>query len=131
MKVRCGLMNASQAAAQLGVSRKTYYKWEQRGLQAMLTGLADQSPGRPCQPVDSRSEALEIELGNARRDNVLLQHKMELKDVLTDLKLSSGMSRTKKNERTKKALAMMVELKKTYSVANSGLAREFGIYCEW
>jgi len=96
MKVRCGLMNASQAAAQLGVSRKTYYKWEQRGLQAMLTGLADQSPGRPCQPVDSRSEALEIELGNARRDNVLLQHKMELKDVLTDLKLSPGISRVKK-----------------------------------
>jgi hypothetical protein len=25
MKVRCGLMNASQAAARLGVSRKTYY----------------------------------------------------------------------------------------------------------
>jgi transposase len=96
MKVRCGLMNASQAAAQLGVSRKTYYKWEQRGLQAMLTGLADQSPGRPCHPVDNRSEALEIELERTRRDNVLLQHKMELKDVLTDLKLSSGMSRTKK-----------------------------------
>ena len=27
MKVRCGLMTAAQAAARLGVSRKTYYKW--------------------------------------------------------------------------------------------------------
>ena len=96
MKVPCGLISASQAADQLGVSRKTYYKWEQRGLQAMLTGLADQSPGRPCQPVDSRSEALEIELEKAHRANVLLQHKMELKDVLMDLKLTPGMSRTKK-----------------------------------
>jgi excisionase family DNA binding protein len=32
MKVRCGLMTAQQAAEYLGVSRKTYYKWEQRGL---------------------------------------------------------------------------------------------------
>lgn len=32
MKVRCGLMTARQAAKQLGVSSKTFYKWEQRGL---------------------------------------------------------------------------------------------------
>ena len=47
MKVRCGLMTASEAARQLGVSRKTYYKWEQRGLSALLDGLSDQTPGRP------------------------------------------------------------------------------------
>ncbi len=96
MKVRCGLMNASQAAAQLGVSRKTYYKWEQRGLSALLTGLTDQSPGRPCQPVDSQKEALEKQLEQAHRDNVLLKHKMELKDVLTDLKQVPGKDRAKK-----------------------------------
>ena len=27
MKVRCGLMTAAEAARQLGVSRKTFYKW--------------------------------------------------------------------------------------------------------
>ena len=96
MKVRCGLMNASQAAEQLGVSRKTYYKWEQRGLRALLTGLTDQSPGRPCQPVDSQKEALEKQLAQAHWDNALLNHKMELKDVLTDLKLEPGMDRVKK-----------------------------------
>jgi transposase len=96
MKVRCGLINASQAAAQLGVSRKTYYKWEQRGLRALLTGLTDQPPGRPCQPVDSQKEALEKQLAQAHRNNALLKHKMELKDVLTDLKLAPGMDRAKK-----------------------------------
>ena len=45
MKVRCGLMNPSQAAAQLGISRKTYYKWEQRGLSALLSGLTDRPLG--------------------------------------------------------------------------------------
>ena len=96
MKVRCGLMNASQAAAQLGVSRKTYYKWEQRGLSALLTGLEDQSPGRPSQPVDSQKQTLERKLAQAQRDNALLKHKMELKDLLTDLKLAPGMDRAKK-----------------------------------
>ena len=96
MKVRCGLMNASQAADQLGISRKTYYKWEQRALGAMLDGLTDQPPGRPSQPVDTQKQTLEKQLAQALRDNELLKHKMELKDVLTDLKLKSGMDRSKK-----------------------------------
>jgi transposase len=96
MKVRCGLMNASQAAKQLGISRKTYYKWEQRGLSALLDGLTDQPPGRPVQPVDRDREGLEKQLLQARRDNKLLKHQMELKDILTDLKLTPVMSRAKK-----------------------------------
>ena len=96
MKVRCGLMNASQAAAQLGVSRKTYYKWERRGLSGLLGSLADQSPGRPSQVVDEKKAALEKQLVLARQDNALLKHKLELKDVLTDLKLTSGIGRSKK-----------------------------------
>jgi transposase len=96
MKVRCGLMSASQAAEQLGISRKTYYKWEQRALSAMLAGLTDQPPGRPSQPVDTKKQALEKQLQKLRRDNELLKHKMALKDVLTDLKLEPGMERAKK-----------------------------------
>jgi transposase len=96
MKVRCGLMNASQAADQLGISRKTYYKWEQRGLSAMLGGLTDQPSGRPSQPVDTQKQVLEKQLEQARRNNELLKHKMALKDVLTDLKLEPGMDRAKK-----------------------------------
>ena len=96
MKVRCGLMSASQAAEQLGISRKSYYKWEQRALSAMLSGLTDQPRGRPSQPVDTKKQALEEQLQQLRRDNELLKHKMALKDVLTDLKLEPGMDRTKK-----------------------------------
>lgn len=47
MKVRCGLLSATQAAKELGVSRKTYYKWEKRGLSALLDGLAEKDSGRP------------------------------------------------------------------------------------
>ena len=54
---------------------------------------------------------------------------LELKDVLTDLKLTSGMGRAKKNEQIEKALSMIAELKKTYSVTNSSIADQFGVSC--
>lgn len=96
MKVRCGLLTAQQAAEHLGVSRKTYYKWEERGLCALLSNLADQSSGRPCRPVESEKQALERQLEQARRECAILKHKMALKDVLTELKLTPGMSRVEK-----------------------------------
>jgi hypothetical protein len=46
--------------------------------------------------VDKEKEVLEKQLAQAHRDNALLKHKMELKDILTDLKLTPGMSRAKK-----------------------------------
>jgi hypothetical protein len=39
---------------------------------------------------------LEKQLLQARRDNELLKQQMTIKDVLTDLKLTPGMSRAKK-----------------------------------
>ena len=96
MKVRCGLLTAQQAAEHLGVSRKTYYKWEQRGLTALLGSLQDQSCGRPTQPVDLQKQSLEKQLAQVHRDNAILKHKMALKDVLTDVKLSPGLNRAEK-----------------------------------
>jgi transposase len=96
MKVRCGLLTAQQAAEHLGVSRKTYYKWEERGLAGLLSSLADQASGRPCQPVDSEKQSLQRQLEQAHRECAILQHKMALKEVLTDLKLTPGMNRAEK-----------------------------------
>jgi transposase len=96
MKVRCGLMSASQAATLLGISRKTYYKWEQRGLAALLGSLEDQHPGRPAQPADNQRQRLEKQLEQAHRDNALLTHKIAIQDVLGDLKLQPGCDREKK-----------------------------------
>ena len=41
MQVRSGVLSAQEAARQLGVSRKTYYKWERRALAAMVEALGD------------------------------------------------------------------------------------------
>ena len=62
MKIRCGLITARQAAKQLGVSPKTFYKWEQRGLSALLKSVTDQHPGRRPIVVDEQRQLLEREL---------------------------------------------------------------------
>jgi transposase len=97
MKVRCGLISARQAAERLGVSRKTYYKWEQRGLNAMFDGITDQSPGRPVKALDEDRQSLDRELAEARRQIELLNHELALKDVMIELKLpETGCDRAKK-----------------------------------
>jgi transposase len=97
MKVRCDLMKATEAAAMLGVSRKTYYKWEQRGLAALLAGLQDQAAGRPeaeqylpCQP------EVEKQLAQLQRENELLQKKMQLKDLVHQMQLQTDKLGAKK-----------------------------------
>lgn len=58
LKVRAGLMSATEAAKELGISRKTYYKWEQRALEALMEGLCERSPGRPHGDSDTEKEEL-------------------------------------------------------------------------
>ena len=71
VQVRSGLISAKEAAQQLGISRKTYYKWEKRALAAMVQALNDQSGGRPPIPTDPQKEAL-------LRKNEQLQQKLEV-----------------------------------------------------
>ena len=59
MQVRSGLLSAQEAARQLGISRKTYYKWERRALAAMVEALGNRGHGRPPLPIDPEKEALQ------------------------------------------------------------------------
>jgi transposase len=58
LKVHSGLITASAAAKALGVSRKTYYKWEKRALEGMLKGLCERNSGRPASNRDEEKERL-------------------------------------------------------------------------
>ena len=62
LKVRSGQLSAAEAARQLGVSRKTYYKWEQRGLEAMMEGLCERSSGRPPGEPDGEKETMRLRI---------------------------------------------------------------------
>ena len=59
MRVQKGEITATEAARLLGVSRKTYYQWEKRGLTGLLSGVSEQEPGRPVQQIDPEKEALQ------------------------------------------------------------------------
>ena len=58
VRVRAGLMTATAAAQTLGVARKTYYKWEKKGLQAMLAAGQDDTAGRPSKEERKEVKAL-------------------------------------------------------------------------
>jgi transposase len=80
VKVRAGLMTATAAAETLGVSRKTYYKWEKKGLQAMLAAGQDDAAGRPSKEERKEMKAL-------RRKVKTLSAKLEHMAETADLRL--------------------------------------------
>jgi len=57
--VRSGQITAEDGAKQLGVSRKTYYEWERRALEAMTDALENGSSGRPRTPIDTEKDRLQ------------------------------------------------------------------------
>jgi len=78
------------------VSRKTYYKWEQRGLSALLDGLSDQAPGRPEKQKNPVEAELERQLAEVKRQNTVLEQKVALKDLVVNFQLRSQKDRVKK-----------------------------------
>jgi transposase len=97
MQVRCGLMTATQAAQLLKVSRKTYYKWEQRGLSALLEGVQDQEGGRPETPAEqTQKAAIEKELKELQQKNERLEKQLKLKDIVYQLRLKAEQEGAKK-----------------------------------
>lgn len=83
LQVRAGNMTAEQAARELGVSRKTYYKWEERGLASMLQGLEDRPPGRPPTPEETlESQQLQNRIRELEAELNAHQKREELRELL-------------------------------------------------
>jgi len=82
LKVRGGLLTASAAAKTLGVSRKTYYKWEKRALAGMVEGLCERNSGRPASEPDEEKESLRKKVTELERDLRLRQQGEELRTLL-------------------------------------------------
>lgn len=62
VQVQSGRMTATEAARQLGVSRKTYYQWERRALSGMVEALRGKTGGRPSKPKDPEREKMQKRL---------------------------------------------------------------------
>lgn len=105
--VRSGQITAEEGARRLGVSRKTYYEWERRALQAMTEAMEDRSPGRPSIPQDEEKQRLQDENAELRNKLFVALKTVEVRDMLHayelhNAKTKKGMSEKKKRKRRKK-----------------------------
>ncbi len=82
MQVRSGMVTAEAAARQLGISRKTYYKWERRALAAMVAALGTREQGRPPQSRDPETAALRRQLAECQAKLTVLEQTEQLRQVL-------------------------------------------------
>jgi hypothetical protein len=83
LKVRGGQITAQEAARVLGISRKTYYKWEQRGLAAMLEGLCERNSGRPASRPDGEKESLKKTVGQLELEMKEQEQRQQIRQLLT------------------------------------------------
>ena len=90
VKVRAGQMSAAEAARQLGVSRKTYYKWEQRGLEGLLDGLCDRDPGRPSTALSKEVQSLQAKVAELERELDSRDQRDQLRQAIARLTEKKG-----------------------------------------
>lgn len=107
--VRSGQITAEEGARRLGVSRKTYYEWERRALQAMTAAMEDKAPGRPSTPQDEEKQRLQDENTELRNKLFVAEKTVEVRDMLhayelqnASTKKSAGESVEKKRKQRKK-----------------------------
>jgi transposase len=82
LQVQGGAITATEGAKLLGVSRKTYYEWEEKSLKAMALALENRSPGRPPAPVDPEKEALRERIQELEKKLDLAEKTIEVKELL-------------------------------------------------
>jgi transposase len=82
LQVHSGALTAKQGAKFLGVSRKTYYEWEEKSLKAMALALENRPSGRPPAPVDPEKEALRERIQELEKKLDLAEKTIEVKELL-------------------------------------------------
>ncbi len=82
LQVRSGALTAKEGAKLLGVSRKTYYEWEEKSLKAMALALENRPAGRPPVPIDEEKETLRERVRELEKKLDLAEKTIEVKELL-------------------------------------------------
>lgn len=82
LQVQGGTLTAKQGSQLLGVSRKTYYEWEEKSLKAMALALENRPPGRPPALMDPEKEALRERIQELEKKLDLAEKTIEVKELL-------------------------------------------------
>ena len=82
LHVRSGAITAMEGAKLLGVSRKTYYEWEEKSLKAMAQALENHTTGRPPAPIDPEKETLREQIRELEKKLVLAKQTVRVNEIL-------------------------------------------------
>jgi len=82
LQVRSGILTAKEGSKRLGISRKTYYEWEERSLKAMALALENRPAGRPPVAVDEEKETLRERVQELEKKLSLAEKTIEVKEIL-------------------------------------------------
>lgn len=100
--VQGGQITAEEGARRLGVSRKTYYEWERRALQAMTGALENRAPGRPDTPKDEEKERMQKEIAKLQNELFVAQKTVEVRDMLHAYELHNARTKKRADESLEK-----------------------------
>lgn len=84
LEVRGGMLSATDAAARLGISRKTYYERETRLMQALMQAGAPKPPGRPSSQADPETQRLRSENQSLQQQVLVLQQRARIQEMLRE-----------------------------------------------
>ena len=96
MRVQVGQLTASEAARQMGVSRKTFYQRARRGLEGMIAALAPRPAGRSGNVRDTEKEALLAKIAQLQREKLELQQLLRVRELLQEARVEDVKGTKKK-----------------------------------
>jgi transposase len=96
-------LTVTQAAQELGVSRKTYYEWQERALSAMRTALTDRPGGRPPNPVDPEKQQLQETVATLEQERQLLEGRLLIQEAIRDVLAGLGPEAPEPKKKTRGA----------------------------
>jgi transposase-like protein len=103
LQVRNGTITASEGAKRLGVSRKTYYEWERKGLSALMDALQDGAAGRPATvQEDPELPSLRNRIALLEKEVEAAKQTAEVRKVLELYEQQLQLSSVKKNRSREK-----------------------------
>ena len=96
MRVQTDQLTASEAARQMGVSRKTFYQRAQRGLDGMAAALTPRLAGRPGKEQDAEKETLLAQIAQLQREKLELQRLLRVRELLQEARVEDVKGTKKK-----------------------------------
>jgi transposase len=98
LNVLADRMSVTEAARELGVSRKTFYEWQERALSAMRSALRDRPGGRPSKPADPEKERLQATVETLEKERLVLESRLRIQETMRQTfdRLLQGMPPPKK-----------------------------------